>query len=117
LLFAGHSFPFLFFCSGPDCLGNVVATLFTSTSVIAGLALKRGNPAHLVVAVPVAASETCEELKNEVDEIVYATTPEPFYAVGLLGDFPRRRAFLARSIISFSGMSHLPPYSLNDTEQ
>jgi putative phosphoribosyl transferase len=46
------------------------------------LALKRGNPAHVVVAVPVAASETCEDFKNEVDKIVCATTPEPFFAVG-----------------------------------
>ena len=53
-----------------------------STMRAAVLALRRRNPARLVVAVPVAASETCGELKNEVDEIVCATTPEPFYAVG-----------------------------------
>jgi predicted phosphoribosyltransferase len=49
-----------------------------STMRAAVLALKRGNPAHLVVAVPVAASETCEDFKNEVDEIVCATTPSRF---------------------------------------
>ncbi|HEX9443292.1 MAG TPA: phosphoribosyltransferase, partial [Candidatus Binatia bacterium] len=27
--------------------------------------------------------ETCEALRPEVDEIVCAVTPEPFYAVGL----------------------------------
>jgi putative phosphoribosyl transferase len=53
-----------------------------STMHAAVLALRSRNPAHLVVAVPVAASETCEDFKNEVDEIVCATTPEPFYAVG-----------------------------------
>jgi putative phosphoribosyl transferase len=35
-----------------------------------------------VVAVPVAAVDTCEELKAEVDEIVCAVTPEQFVAVG-----------------------------------
>jgi hypothetical protein len=35
------------------------------------------------VAVPVAAPTTCAELHNEVDEVICARTPEPFYAVGL----------------------------------
>ena len=34
------------------------------------------------MAVPTASPETCEELKAEVDEVVCAITPEPFYAVG-----------------------------------
>jgi putative phosphoribosyl transferase len=40
------------------------------------------HPARIVVAVPTAALETCETLKHEVDEIICATTPEPFYGVG-----------------------------------
>ena len=35
-----------------------------------------------MVAVPVAARSTCEELKEEVDEVVCAVTPAPFYGVG-----------------------------------
>jgi putative phosphoribosyl transferase len=53
-----------------------------STMRAAVLALKRRSPARLVVAVPVAAASTCEEFKDEVDETVCATTPEPFFAVG-----------------------------------
>jgi len=34
------------------------------------------------VAVPVAAADTCRALRPEVDEVVCALTPEPFYAVG-----------------------------------
>jgi len=34
--------------------------------------------------VPIASRETCDELSHEVDEVVCAVTPEPFYAVGLL---------------------------------
>ena len=47
------------------------------------LALRRLQPARIVVAVPVAAPETCEQLREIADEVVCATTPEPFYAVGL----------------------------------
>jgi putative phosphoribosyl transferase len=35
-----------------------------------------------VVAVPIASPETCEQLRGEVDDIICAVTPEPFYAVG-----------------------------------
>lgn len=53
-----------------------------STMRAAVLALRRRYPAHLIVAVPVAAASTCEEFKDEVEEIVCAATPEPFLAVG-----------------------------------
>ncbi len=46
-------------------------------------ALRQQQPAHMVVAGPVAASSTCDEFKTEVDDIVCAARPEPFYAVGL----------------------------------
>lgn len=53
-----------------------------STMRAAVAALRKRNPARIVVAVPTAAPETCEELKAEVDEMVCATTPTPFYGVG-----------------------------------
>jgi len=37
---------------------------------------------RIVVAVPIAPPETCEQLRGEVDDIICAVTPEPFYAVG-----------------------------------
>jgi putative phosphoribosyl transferase len=46
-------------------------------------ALRQQQPAQLVVAVPIAAPETCDAFRAEVDEIICAITPEPFYAVGL----------------------------------
>jgi putative phosphoribosyl transferase len=54
-----------------------------STMRAAVAALKRQQPARIVVGVPAAASETCDEFRGEVDEIVCAMTPEPFRAVGL----------------------------------
>ena len=54
-----------------------------STMRAAVAALRVQNPARIVVAVPTAARETCNDLVAEVDEVVCTTTPEPFYAVGL----------------------------------
>ncbi len=48
----------------------------------AARALHERGPARVVIAVPVAASATCEELRAEGNEVVCAATPEPFLAVG-----------------------------------
>jgi predicted phosphoribosyltransferase len=66
-------------------------------------ALRQQQPARIVVAVPTAAPETCDELKREVDDVICASTPDPFYAVGLwYEDFSQTtdeevRELLARS--------------------
>ena len=54
-----------------------------STMRAAVAALHAQEAARIVVAVPVAPPETCEELKTEVDDVVCDITPEAFYAVGL----------------------------------
>jgi putative phosphoribosyl transferase len=54
-----------------------------STMRAAALAVRQLRPARVVVAVPVAAAQTCDEFRDEVDEIVCAVTPKPFHAVGL----------------------------------
>jgi putative phosphoribosyl transferase len=46
-------------------------------------ALRQMKPQAIVVAVPVAAPETCEQFRAEVDEIVCLHTPRVFRAVGL----------------------------------
>lgn len=57
--------------------------LATGASMRAAVsALRRQEPAHLVVAVPTAARDTCADFQPLVDEIVCATTPEPFLGVG-----------------------------------
>ena len=56
----------------------------TGTTVRAALkALRRQHPARLVLAVPVAPSETVAALRGEVDELVCLTEPYPFHAIGL----------------------------------
>jgi putative phosphoribosyl transferase len=53
-----------------------------STMKAAVQAARQHGPAQVVVAVPVGAPSTCEELANITDETVCAHTPEPFSAVG-----------------------------------
>ncbi len=45
--------------------------------------VRRGDPAKLVVAVPVGSREACSALRHEADEVVCPYEPEPFWAVGL----------------------------------
>lgn len=54
-----------------------------STMRAAVRALRAMDAGSIVVAVPVAARETCDDLRAEVDDIVCLRTPEPFQAVGL----------------------------------
>jgi predicted phosphoribosyltransferase len=54
-----------------------------STMRAAAASLRQQKPRSIVVAVPVASPETCEEFRNEVDEIVCAVTPAHFQGVGL----------------------------------
>jgi putative phosphoribosyl transferase len=58
--------------------------LATGASMRAAVAgLRRQQPAKIIVAVPTAAPESCEMFEQEVDEIICAETPQPFYGVGL----------------------------------
>jgi predicted phosphoribosyltransferase len=58
--------------------------LATGATMLAAIqALRQQQPARIVVAVPIAAPETCEQLRAVADEVICAVTPEPFYAVGL----------------------------------
>jgi predicted phosphoribosyltransferase len=78
--------------------------LATGASIHAAIqALRQRQPARIVVAVPIAAPDRCEALKDQVDDVVCAVTPEPFHAVGLwYDDFSQTtddevRELLARS--------------------
>jgi len=53
-----------------------------STMRAAIRACRQQQPRHLVAAVPVADADVCESLRNEADEVVCASTPEFFQAVG-----------------------------------
>jgi predicted phosphoribosyltransferase len=72
----------------PDVHGKTVilvddglATGATMRAAVA--ALRQEGPARTVVAVPVAAPQACDALRDIADEIVCVETPEDFQAVGL----------------------------------
>src|SRR5438477_5499014 len=71
----------------PDVGGRTVilvddglATGATMRAAVA--ALRRQQPARIVVAVPTASPDTSEALKAEADHVICAMTAEPFFAVG-----------------------------------
>lgn len=57
-----------------------------ATMRAAVMALRQQQPTRIVIAVPVSSPETCQEFEDEVDEIICAVTPRPFYSVGLWYD-------------------------------
>ncbi len=61
-----------------------IATGATMRAAVA--ALRKLNPARIVVAAPAAAPQACEALAADADEVVCGFTPEPFYSVGLWYD-------------------------------
>jgi putative phosphoribosyl transferase len=72
----------------PDLRGKTVILVDDglatgATMRAAALAVRDQQPAKIVVAVPVAAEETCDQFRDVVDDVVCAVTPKPFYAVGM----------------------------------
>jgi len=61
-----------------------VATGSTIRAAIA--ALRRQEPARIIVAIPVAPPDVCEMLQKEADEVICLLTPEPFGAISLWYD-------------------------------
>jgi putative phosphoribosyl transferase len=72
----------------PDVTGKTVILvddgLATGSTMRAAVAaLRARKPASIVVAVPLAAPSSCQEMDEVADDVVCALTPEPFHAVGL----------------------------------
>ena len=55
----------------------------TGASMRAAIRAVKGRARRVIVAVPVGAKSTCEELRREADEVVCALMPEPLDAVSL----------------------------------
>jgi predicted phosphoribosyltransferase len=72
----------------PELAGKTVIVvddgLATGATMEAAVtALRRMNPAEIVVAVPVGARETCDRFARLADRVVCLATPASFDAVGL----------------------------------
>jgi len=77
-----------------------------STMRAAVEALRAMAPARIVVAVPVAAAETCQALRAEADTVVCASTPEPFHAVGAwYEDFAQTEDGEVRELLDASALA------------
>jgi putative phosphoribosyl transferase len=75
-----------------------------ATMRAAALAVRRLNPARVVVAVPVAAEETCDQFRDVVDDVVCDVTPKPFRAVGLwYKDFSQTSDDEVRELLARAG--------------
>ncbi|MGH9348514.1 MAG: phosphoribosyltransferase [Vicinamibacterales bacterium] len=98
----------------PDAQGRTAILvddgLATGASMLAAVqALRQQRPARIVVAVPTASPDTCEQVRAEVDQVECLFTPHPFRAVGLwYEDFSQTtdeevRDLLARAAVNEGG--------------
>src|ERR1700716_4316092 len=98
----------------PDLRGRTVILvddgLATGATMRAAVnALRQQQAGRIVVAVPIAPPEICEQLTGEVDDIICAVTPEPFYAVGCwYRDFSQTSDEEVRQLL---GQQHMPDKS------
>jgi putative phosphoribosyl transferase len=80
-----------------------------STMRAAVTSIRQQHPSHLVVAVPVGAEETCQQLRAEADEVVCAATPYPFRAVGLwYENFPQASDDEVHELLEEARREHAP---------
>jgi putative phosphoribosyl transferase len=82
-----------------------------STMRAAVTAVRDRDPAAIVVAVPVAAASTCDELRSEaeVDHVVCLATPEHFQAVGQwYREFPQVSDDEVRELLDRSAAEQRP---------
>jgi putative phosphoribosyl transferase len=56
--------------------------LATGASMLAAVRAVRPRAREVMVAVPVAAQSTCNDFRHEVDHVICARVPWPFYSVG-----------------------------------
>lgn len=71
----------------PNLRGKTVVIvddgLATGATMLAAIkTVKRYQPKRIIVAAPVGAKETCQEILSTVNEVICLRMPEPFYGVG-----------------------------------
>jgi putative phosphoribosyl transferase len=80
-----------------------------ATMWAAVVAVQKQQPARIIIAVPIAAPETCQLLANEVDEVVCISTPSPFYSVGSwYEDFPQTTDEEVRNLLAKAANNYQP---------
>lgn len=98
----------------PDLSGKIVILvddgLATGATMWAAIiAVRQKQAQEIVVAVPVAAPETCEEICSKVENIICANTPSPFYSVGMWYEkFPQTTDDEVRELLNKATNNHQP---------
>lgn len=78
-----------------------------ATMRAAALSVRQLGPAHLCIAVPVGAPESCDALRPLADDVVCMATPSPFQAVGLwYRDFPQSTDEEVRELLAKAHLQH-----------
>jgi predicted phosphoribosyltransferase len=81
-----------------------------STMRAAVRAVRQLDPSRVVVAVPVGAWETCQDLREVADDVICAITPEPFRAVGLwYADFSQTTDAEVRQLLALANSKATTP--------
>jgi putative phosphoribosyl transferase len=76
-----------------------------ATMRVAARALRRMQPAELLIAVPIGAPQTCASFRNEADRIICARMPDPCVAVGYgYDDFSQTPDEEVRSLLAQAAM-------------
>ncbi len=80
-----------------------------STMKAAVKAIRQEHPRMIVVAVPVAATATCKELRHEVEDVICLRTPVDFSAVGVwYDDFTQTTDEEVRHLLGQAAIAHSP---------
>ena len=93
----------------PDLRGKTVILVDDglatgSTMRAAAMAVRGAAPARVVIAVPVGAPSTCEELRALADDVVCPLTPSSFAAVGQwYDDFSQTTDDEVRELLALAG--------------
>ncbi len=81
----------------------------SSTLRAAVIALRSQRPATIVVAAPVATAETCDELRDEVDQIVSVLKPVPFGVERWYEELPEISDEEVRSLLERAAHEQIEP--------
>lgn len=83
--------------------------LATGASMLAAArAVRTHRPKRIIVAVPVASHDACEDFRHHVDQVVCAYTPEPFHAVGVwYEDFSQTSDAEVRELLGRAWHEHI----------